>query len=172
MVQLENDRDVRVAVEAERGFLVGERGLGLELVEHIAPVGGRVHGRMHECDAHREGDVVETAQPFAVFRRKRGARPCDHGRRERGEVIQRLLRAAVAVVVSANGHGAEVAHDFAAFVRARVVSDDVPDAQVVRDALFPGVGQNHLQRVEIGVDVSEKRYFSSTHSCRYLAAAA
>ena len=74
------------------------------------------------------------------------ARPTDGGICQGIEDIARIRQARLFVVVSLNHWAAEFADDLHAFVGIGVVADHVADADVMRAAAIPRVGQNGLQR--------------------------
>ena len=144
-----------MAVEADRGLLVEEVRLRLEVVEDVAEVLGVVHRRVDQRHAHLGVREREVPEPVYLVDGKLLARPLHDGRGRGVEVVEVLPRRDVEVVVSNDDRTSDRADYVHALVRAGVVPHDVAGAEEVRDPLRAAVVKHDVQRVEIGVYIPQ-----------------
>ena len=144
-----------VAVKAELRVLVIEARGGIELVEDVTPLVRGIEGGVDDGEVAHLPDHLQVAQPLFILARELMAGPVDRFLGERIEACEVLFEGGQLVVVALHHRAIDVADDFQALVRVGVVTDDVAETDVVRYLVLLGVGQDGLERLEIGMDVSE-----------------
>ena len=144
-----------VAVKTELGVLVIKARGGIELVEDVAPFVRGIEGGVDDGEIAHLADHFEVAEPLLVGFGKLVAGPVDGLFGEWVEADEVVHDRGLLVVVSLDHGAVELAHDVEAFAGVGVVADDVAEADVVGDLVLFGVGEDGLEGLEIGVDVSE-----------------
>ena len=131
-----------VPEKADGGVLVGETGRGGQFVEHIPPALGAVEGRVDNRKARDHPDILQFAQPLAVFLGQLFPGPVDRLGRGRVESVKWSGARAVFVMVAFDTGDSEVPDDLQAFLGVCVVSDDIAQAGGVGALLEFDVFQN------------------------------
>ena len=120
--------DMGVTEKTNRGVLIGETRDGIEIVEDVAPLARRIESRMDDREiAHLPlSDEDRGATPCLLPSVL--ARPFDGRLRQRIEIARGFCQRRLLVVISFHHRAIQSAHDLDAFVRVRVVTNDVAEA--------------------------------------------
>ena len=102
-----------------------------------------------------QADVFEFAQPFLVVVVQLLARPVDGFGGVGVEAFQRFIAGAIFVVVALDAGDVHGPDDVQAFLGIGIVADDIAQAGDMRAFLFLNILQNHLERLQIGVDIGD-----------------
>src|SRR5262249_19633407 len=73
----EYHRHMGMAEKTDGRALIGETRDGIEVIEHISPLAGRVECGVHDCEIVHPALQRQTAQPFLVLLTQPFARPID-----------------------------------------------------------------------------------------------
>ena len=150
-----------VAEKTDARILVGEAGRCVEFAHHIAPALGRVERGVHDGEVGNHAQVLQPLEPVALFVAQLVACPCDGTAGVRVAPAKVDVAGTILVVVTHDARHLHVANNLNALTRIRIVTNHVPQAHVVRAVVLLRILEHHLERFEVGVDVS---YQSVLHS--------
>ena len=136
---------VGVPVEADVGVLVVEARGGVELVEDVAPLVGRVERGVDDGEIPHLPDEPQAGEPLFVFIGEVFAGPAQGGVGQRIEGFQRSVQVRLFVVIAFDHRAAQSLDDLHAFMGIGVVTDDVADADVMGAAALLCVSQDGFQ---------------------------
>ena len=168
-VAQEDARDVGVAVEANVGALGGEAVGGVRGIECVAKVLGAVEGGVDGGEAEEGDGVGEGLQPVDVVFAEVAAGPLN----DTGGVGLEVVEVdggvgAVVVVVAHDDLAPKLSDALDAFGGGGVVADDIAEAEEIVDLLCFGVGEDGVQRLDVGVDVTDDgETFGAWHKVRF-----
>ena len=148
-----------MAEETNGGVLIGEAGRGGEPVEDVAPTLRPVKSGMNNLKAGDQPDVFKFLEPLPVLLGQLLACPLNRFGRVGIEPFEVGFARTIFVMVSFHAGHTHIADEVEALLGIGVVTDHVPQADVMGAFLVPGVLQDHPQRLEIGVDIGDDCVF-------------
>lgn len=168
-VAQEDAGDVGVAVEANVGALGGEAVGGVRGIEGVAEVLGAVEGGVDGGEAEEGDGVGEGLEPTDVVFAEVATGPLDDAGGVGLEVVEVDGGVgAVVVVVAHDDLAAELSDALDALCGGGVVADDIAETEEVVDLLRFGVGEDGIQRLDVGVDVTDNgETFWTWHKVRF-----
>jgi hypothetical protein len=117
-----------------------------------------------EGEAGDQAHVFEVAQPLAVFGGELVAGPVNGFGGVGIEAFEVVFDGAIFVVVAFNDGDVHAANDVEAFFGIGIVADDITQTGDMGAVLSLNVGQNRVERLQIGVYVSDYRVLHSSTS--------
>lgn len=130
-------------------MLIAEARAGIELIEHIPPFVRRIEGRMDHREITDLADKFQTIQPEEIFGQELGAGVGNALISETRDIARVAAHAREFIVISFHRRAFERTHDVEAFLGIRVVADDIPEADVMRDVMRFRVREDGGERLEI-----------------------
>ena len=148
-------RHMRVAEKTDPCALIRKTRHGIEIVEHVAPLPGRIESGVHDGKILNPLLQRQAAEPLSVLLIQAFARPLDRAFGELVETLRRLSERRLLVVVAFHHRAIELADKLDAFTRICVVTHDVAQADEVRASAPTRIRHHGFKRFEIGMNVTE-----------------
>jgi hypothetical protein len=150
-----NFGNMGVPMKAELGKLVGEIGHRVETVGDVIPVDGLIQGAVDDGIVRDLANHAEAFQPETLILIELFPGPLQRVGGDWIHVFQRVVFRCVRVMISFDGRAIHLADEIEAGNRIRVVTDNISEADELRDALQLGIGQNSFKSFKVCVDVTE-----------------
>ena len=125
-----------VAVETELRELVGKIRHRVEAIGHVVPVRRLVERAVDDGEIGNLADHAQAREPLALLVGKLEARPFQRGGGHRIHGVQRVVSGGVLVMISLHRRAIHRPDFFQTSGRIRIIADDIPHADVIRDVLL------------------------------------
>jgi hypothetical protein len=128
---------------------------GVEIIEDITPLAGRIEGGVHDGKIVNPFLQWHTTQPLHILLIQNFTRPLDRALGELVETLRRRGERCLLVVIAFHHRTIQLPDELNAFTWVCVIADDVAQTDEVRASALTRVRHHGLKRFEIGMNVTE-----------------